>query len=94
MLDKMRELDSEEEIRKCFRVFDHDGNGFISADELKYMMGFTGLPIGEEEVDGILKSLDRNGDGKLNYEGIIHTALHLLINMFSQCNQTIIICEC
>ena len=27
----MRDTDSEEEIREAFKVFDKDGNGFISA---------------------------------------------------------------
>ena len=29
MARKMKETDSEEEIREAFRVFDKDGNGFI-----------------------------------------------------------------
>ncbi len=31
MARKMKDTDSEEEIREAFRVFDKDGNGFISA---------------------------------------------------------------
>ena len=31
-------MDTAEEIKKVFQVFDRDGNGFIHADELKYMM--------------------------------------------------------
>ncbi len=29
MARKMKDTDSEEEIREAFRVFDRDGNGFI-----------------------------------------------------------------
>jgi len=29
MAKKMRETDSEEELREAFRVFDKDGNGFV-----------------------------------------------------------------
>ena len=29
MAKKMKDTDSEEEIREAFRVFDKDGNGFI-----------------------------------------------------------------
>ena len=29
MARKMKDTDSEEEIREAFRVFDKDGNGFI-----------------------------------------------------------------
>src|ERR1044072_829617 len=33
MAKKMRESDSEDEIREAFKVFDKDGNGLISAAE-------------------------------------------------------------
>lgn len=36
MARKMKDTDSEEEIREAFRVFDKDGNGLISAAELRY----------------------------------------------------------
>ena len=35
MARKMKEKDAEEEIKEAFRVFDKDGNGFISAAELR-----------------------------------------------------------
>jgi len=35
MSRKMRDVDSEEEIKEAFKVFDKDGNGFISAAELR-----------------------------------------------------------
>jgi len=34
---KMRDTDSEEEIKEAFKVFDKDGNGFISAAELRHV---------------------------------------------------------
>ena len=37
MARKMKDTDTEEEIREAFRVFDKDGNGFISAAELRYV---------------------------------------------------------
>lgn len=38
MARKMKDTDSEEEIREAFRVFDKDGNGLISAAELRYVI--------------------------------------------------------
>ena len=35
MAKKMKETDSEEEIREAFRVFDKDGDGFLTHKELK-----------------------------------------------------------
>lgn len=34
MSRKARDADSEEELREAFKVFDKDGNGFISAAEV------------------------------------------------------------
>lgn len=36
MARKMKDTDSEEEIREAFKVFDRDNNGFISAAELRH----------------------------------------------------------
>ena len=70
MLEKMRELDSEDEIRKCFRVFDKDGNGQINFLELKYMMDLTGSQkCTAVDIEDILKEADTNGNGQLDYEG-------------------------
>lgn len=38
MARKMKDTDSEEEIKEAFKVFDKDGNGSISAAELRHVM--------------------------------------------------------
>jgi calmodulin len=43
MARKMKDTDSEEEIREAFRVFDKDGNGFISAAELRFALIFNNV---------------------------------------------------
>lgn len=67
----MRSLDTAEEIKKVFRVYDKDGNGCLDAEELKYMMTSMCSSITDEEVDEMLKHADINGDGQLNYQGNI-----------------------
>ncbi|KAI8477790.1 Calmodulin-3 [Branchiostoma belcheri] len=71
---KMKDTDSEEEIREAFRVFDKDGNGFISAAELRHVMTNLGEKLTDEEVDEMIREADIDGDGQVNYEG---TCAHL-----------------
>ena len=53
MARKMKDTDTEEEIREAFRVFDKDGNGFISAAELRHVMTNLGEKLTDEEVDEV-----------------------------------------
>lgn len=71
MARKMKDTDSEEEIREAFRVFDKDGNGFISAAELRHVMTNLGEKLTDEEVDEMIREADIDGDGQVNYEGCI-----------------------
>jgi len=70
MARKMKDTDSEEEIREAFRVFDKDGNGFISAAELRHVMTNLGEKLTDEEVDEMIREADIDGDGQVNYEGL------------------------
>ena len=61
--------DTNEEIQEAFRVFDRDGDGFISAAELKHVMNNLGEKLTDEEVDQMIIDADRDGDGKIDFEG-------------------------
>lgn len=47
MARNMRSSDSEEEIWEAFKVFDRDGNGYISAKELGIVLRNLGMCWGE-----------------------------------------------
>lgn len=79
MSKKMKETDTEEEIKEAFKVFDRDDNGFISAAELRHVMTNLGEKLSDEEVDEMVREADIDGDGQINYEGIIMYFLHRLI---------------
>lgn len=69
MSNKMKERDSEKELKEAFRVFDKNGDGFISAPELRHVMTNLGEKLTDEEVEDMIKEADLDGDGLVNYEG-------------------------
>ena len=66
---KIKCSDEEAEIRDAFEVFDKDGNGFISAQELRQVMASLGEKLSEEELDEMMREADVDGDGQINFEG-------------------------
>ena len=88
MARKMKDTDSEEEIREAFRVFDKDGNGFISAAELRHVMTNLGEKLTDEEVDEMIREADIDGDGQVNYEGkYSHTLLYPKFDCLAFCSR-------
>jgi len=58
---------SEKDLKKDFRLFDIDKNGFISAAEMRYVRTILRWKQTDEEIDEIIKAADVDGDGQINY---------------------------
>lgn len=56
MARKMKDSDSEEEIREAFRVFDKDGNGYTCAAKLQHVIN-----RGVQLTDEVHEMIDRLG---------------------------------
>ncbi|KAK2541158.1 hypothetical protein Q9233_000804 [Columba guinea] len=48
-----------------------DGNGYISAAELRHVMTNLGEKLTDEEVDEMIREADIDGDGQVNYEEFV-----------------------
>ena len=51
------------------RVFDKDDDGFLSVAELRHIMTSMGDKMTNDEVDDMVREADRDGKGKINYDG-------------------------
>ena len=57
----------DDNLTKAFALFDVDGNGSISRDEL-----ITCLGILSEDMSGIFETIDENKDGMIDFEEFRH----------------------
>jgi len=61
----------EEQIYEAFKVFDRDGDGFVSAQELKRALTQYGEQFTEDEANEFFNMMDTDGDGVINYEEFV-----------------------
>jgi len=66
---------SAQEFIQGFQVFDKEGDGYISTGELRYVLTSLGEKLTNEEVDELLKGLEVDKDGRINYVDFVHTVL-------------------
>ena len=63
--------DTEEEVREAFRIFDQNGDGYISVAELRRVMTTLGEKLTDDEVDEMLNAVDADKDGRISYEEFV-----------------------
>ncbi|KAL7095039.1 hypothetical protein ACP275_10G000600 [Erythranthe tilingii] len=62
--------DDESDLSEAFKVFDMDGDGYISARELQSVLGKLGLQDEGRELDRVemmISSVDQNHDGRVDF---------------------------
>ena len=69
MMKRKPSAEGEQDMLEAFKVFDADGNGYITAAELRRVMTGIGETLTDAEVNDMLRAADTNNDGKINYEG-------------------------
>ena len=62
-----KNLLSNNKLQAAFQMFDKDGGGSISVDEIKQVLSF-GKSLDEKVVMDIIKQVDDNNDGEISFE--------------------------
>ena len=63
--------ENESSIRRAFRTLDKDGNGYITARELKEVMSKLGEKLTTKEVEELVYESDTNGDGRIDIDEFV-----------------------
>merc|ERR1712012_673809 len=59
---------SEAELREAFKLFDADGDGMISADELKTLISKVGGEMADAEAKAPIHAADKDGNEGIDFE--------------------------
>ncbi|KAK6199509.1 calmodulin-like protein 12-like protein [Scheffersomyces amazonensis] len=71
MIRKARDTDSENELMEAFKVFDKNGDGKISALELKQVLTTIGEQLSDDDINQMITEADTNGDGEIDLQEFI-----------------------
>ena len=57
-----------EELKEAFRIYDKEGDGFITTNTLKEILRELDPKLAEAELDGILEEVDEDGSGTVDFD--------------------------
>ncbi|KAF9309391.1 hypothetical protein BG003_009802 [Podila horticola] len=66
--DGFKPAGTRHEFINGFKVFDKDNSGYISQGELRYVLTNLGEKLSDAEVDELLKGVEVDSNGRVNYE--------------------------
>ncbi|XP_052271672.1 calmodulin-A-like [Dreissena polymorpha] len=69
---KMQVYDPEKELRDAFAVFDKNGDGKVSVEEIREVVESLGGKMTNAEVESMLVDVDENHDGYIDYDEFVH----------------------
>ncbi|KAL3072847.1 hypothetical protein niasHS_017821 [Heterodera schachtii] len=56
------------ELKEAFRLFDKEGNGYISTQTLKELLHEIAPDLSDNELDAAVDEIDEDGSGKIEFE--------------------------
>lgn len=59
----------QEELKEAFRMYDREGNGYITTSTLKEILGALDDKLNNADLDGIIAEIDTDGSGTVDFDG-------------------------
>merc|ERR1739846_12978 len=56
------------ELKDAFRIYDKEGQGYITTETLRGLISELLAPLTGEELDGIIEELDEDGSGTMDFD--------------------------
>ena len=78
------------EYKEAFDMFDKDGGGTISANEIVKIMKNFGYPIKKSEAQKMISDIDDNGDGEIDFEEFV-TLMEKQINFVEETDEELVL---
>ncbi|KAK7026702.1 hypothetical protein SK128_018694 [Halocaridina rubra] len=57
-----------EELKEAFRLYDKEGNGYITTSTLKEILKELDNKLSDEDLDGIIEEIDEDGSGTVDFD--------------------------
>merc|ERR1712027_239387 len=61
----------KEELKEAFRLYDKEGQGFITNEVLKEILREIDNTLTEEDLDGIVEEVDEDGSGTMDFDEFV-----------------------
>ena len=61
----------DDALRTAFSVFDSDGSGTVSEQEMMNVMREMGEKFSEHDLEAVFRGMDHDGNGKISYDEFV-----------------------
>lgn len=72
----IQDLPEFDHLRHSFENFDHDCDGFISAEELGLALKTLHVAMNSDDLESIVHEIDQDKDGKISFDEFLAAAVH------------------
>ncbi|OXU29819.1 hypothetical protein TSAR_012901 [Trichomalopsis sarcophagae] len=69
------------ELREAFRLYDKEGNGYITTEVFRDILHELDDNLTPEELDMMIDEIDADGSGTLDFDGNIYEKLNIIFSL-------------